>query len=204
MTSTERRPRKADRTGILIFALLGVAIVVITAVGAVRRIVDVVTGGPIDLLTQFVGAPASVAVGTNGDLIDARIESGFVTVPSLSPVAIGAGIIEPIITLLTVATVVACLIVLALNILRGTVFGRAQTRCTVIAGLTGIVGFALSPVFGSIAANDALFTLTGATTEVALFAVSPLPFLVAGFAVSIVITAFTIGERMQHDSEGLI
>ncbi|MHA3722627.1 hypothetical protein ACXR2T_01990 [Leucobacter sp. HY1910] len=204
MDANEQRPRRADRAGIVIFIALGALILALTAVASIRRIWEILAGGPITLLAQFMSTPASVSMGEAGSHVEAQFDAAFITVPSLSPAAIGPAVLEPLITLLTVATVIGCLTILAFKILRGQVFGRTQTRSVVAAGLTGLVGFALAPVFGSIAANDALFALTGENTEVALFVVSPTPFLVAGFAISIVVTAFAVGERMQRDTEGLV
>ena len=38
----------------------------------------------------------------------------------------------------------------------------------------------------------------------AVIAIEPFPFVLAVFIVAIICTAFTIGERLQRDTEGLV
>lgn len=202
---SEYRPSRADRAGIYVFMIAGTAIMAWSLVAAVARIYQLLLGENIRASVSLVNTTAQVSVGGSAHTIPVEIDTAFVTASHLTSVAFGAAVIAAILGFLVISTVVLCLIFLARNILRGKVFSRGNTRLVLTAGMVALVGFGLMPVFDGIVGFEIAHELSdGAFTQSALFVAEPLPFILIGFVFAIIATAFTVGARMQRDTEGLV
>lgn len=193
---------RGDRISLWGFVGAGVVIIAATAVTSVARVVEVLRGGAIPVMMHFQGVTTNVPLGDRA--VPAALESATVTVDGLPAASVIAAVAQPLLVLIATATVVACLILLAMNCLRGQVFSRASTVEIAVAVAAAIAGFALSPLLEGMIANGAAARLGGAHVEgVVVLSVQPMLFLVGVFAAAVIGTAFTVGARLQRDQEGL-
>jgi hypothetical protein len=199
------RPSRGDRAGIVLFMLIGVAIVAVTAYGVVQRWVELLSPGAVEVAARFVDTAAEVPIGPAGAAVSVHLDRAIVLAPELPVASLAAGLLEATVLLATVTTVVVCLIFLARNILRGVIFSRAQTRWVATAAIAALVGAALVPFFGNMVANGAIAFLSDRSFEnTVVLAVEPLPYFLGAFAASIAITAFSVGDRLRRETEGLV
>ncbi|MGK0714990.1 hypothetical protein [Leucobacter sp. W1153] len=199
------RPSRGDRAGIVLFMLIGVAIVAVTAYVAAQRWIELLGAGPVEVAARFVDTTAEVPIGPAGASVSVELDRALVLAPELPVASLAAGLLEAAVLLATVTIVVVCLIVVARNILRGVIFSSAQTRWVSTAAITALIGAALVPFFGNMVANGAIALLSDRGFEnTVVLAVEPLPFLLGAFAGSIVITAFSVGDRLRRETEGLV
>lgn len=204
-TPPDYRPSLGDRIGIVIFMVAGAAIIVWTAFTAVGRVVRAIGGGNLTASAELMGVEAEAPIGPGGSMLPVEVDTITVTATNLSPAGLGGAIIGQAILLATITTVVICLILLARNSLRGKIFSRGNTRLVTAAGMTALVGFGLGPVFDGMVANDTIAQLSDRDFhDYAIITIEPLPFVLLAFAFGIVSTAYTIGARMQRETEGLV
>lgn len=199
------RPSLGDRIGIVVFMIVGVAIIVWTAITAISRIVAAVSGAGLPAAAKLIGVEGEAPIGPGGALVPVQLDAISVTATDLSPTGMGGAIIGAAILLGTITTVVVCLILLARNSLRGRIFGQGNTRLITTAGLTALVGFGVGPVFEGMVANEAISRLSdGGFHDYAILTIDPMPFLLLAFGFGIVSTAYSIGARIQRETEGLV
>lgn len=204
-TESPYRPSLGDRIGIVIFMVAGVTIVVWSAVVAGGRIMHLLLGEDIPATANFTGLMAEAPIGPNGAMLPVQIETATVTATHLSSAAFGGAIIGQVIFFGTMTTVVVCLMLLARNSLRGRIFSRGNTRLVTTAGMVALVGFGVAPIFEGMVANDTIARLSERTFhDYAIHTIEPLPFVLLAFGFGIVSTAYTIGARIQRETEGLI
>lgn len=199
------RPSTADRIGIWIFMIVGAAIVIWSAIAAAGRIVQVLRGEGIPASAHLIDIEAFAPIGPDGAMLPVQVDTATVIATELSIAGFGAAILGPIVLFATIATVVICLTLLGRNSLRGQIFGRTNTRLLTAVGLTALVGFGISPVIDGMVANDAITRLSdGDFTGYAVLVAQPLPFVLIAFTFGIVGTAYTVGAKIQRETEGLV
>jgi len=202
---TGYRPSLGDRVGIIVFVVAGVVIVAWSAFTTISRIAQVAAGEPVPAAARFIGVEAEAPIGPDGALVPVQIDTAIVSASQLSTAGFGAAIIAPLISLATITAVVVCLILLARNSLRGRIFSRGNTHLVTAAGMTALVGFGVAPIFEGMVANDTIARLSERTfDDFAILTIEPLPFVLLAFAFGIVSTAYTIGARIQRETEGLV
>ena len=194
---------RSDRVGIWFFLVAGVAIAVSAAVQATLRVVELLRPGAVPV--HFDLAPETeVQLDYPGGSLAVDVESAVLHAEELPAASLVAGVASPIVWAVVTIAVTACLALLALSILRGQIFSRRNTALVVAAGLTGLVGFALARLFDTMLANGAVALATGGSLDHDAVTFSPFGFLLAGFAIAVISTVFTVGERLQRDTEGLV
>jgi hypothetical protein len=205
MTSTKQGTLSRGDAGALIaFCLAGVAIAAYITVFSIIRIITLVSGTMIPVLVEFVDQPIEAPLGANGENITLELDRASITVPSLPPVAIGAGVLGQITQIVTIVVVIGCLMLLARGILTGTVFSRRNTWLVMVAGIVGLVGFAAVRFFENMLANAAVSAVTDNALNNAVMSIEPFTFILAAFVISVIGTAFVIGDRLQRETEGLV
>lgn len=180
-------------------------IAVSAVVQAVFRIIEIAGNTDVIVHASFVDTDTVAPIGPDGAEIPVTLDTALVTIPQLPADAMGAAVLEQVVFALTVLTVVTCLVLLSRSILRGRVFGASNTRLVATAGIVALVGFGLAPALSGAAASSALYAYSeGAFTGTALFQVDVFPFVLSAFAFAAVGTAFTVGARLQRETEGLV
>lgn len=204
-TPNEHRPSLSDRIGIVVFMVAGLGIVAWSAIASALRIMQVLLGESIPATARFIDVQIEVPIGPGGAPVQMELDTATVTAAHLSAPAFGAAVIGEILSFGTIATIVVCLVLLARNSLRGRIFGRGNTRLLTTAGMVALLGFGLTPVFRGMVSNDIVSHLSDDGFDgYAILVVEPMPFVLLAFAFGIVATAYTIGARMQRETEGLI
>lgn len=205
MASTERGAlSRADRGALLGFCIAGIAIAAYITVFSIIRILNLVSGTAIPVMVEFVNQPVKAPLGAGGAEITLALDRAVLNAPALPPIAIAAGIIGQILQIVTIVVVIGCLLLLARSILTGTVFSRRNTRLAMLAGLTGLVGYAAVQFFNNMLGNAAIASVTDNAVDNAVITVEPFTFILAAFVISIIGTTFVIGDRLQRDTEGLV
>lgn len=199
-----RRPTRGDVISLAIFMITGAAIAVWSVVAAVLRIIEVAPNRDVEVFAPFAGTVAQAPIGRDGALVPVALESAVLTAPELPIASVVALVMQPIVGALAVIIVITCLLALSANIIRGRVFGRANTTLVTIAGLVALVGLAGVPFLGNMGANGAFAWISDRTFDNVILSVDPFPFIGLAFVAALASTVFTVGDRIQRDTEGLV
>jgi hypothetical protein len=203
-TSEDTRLSRGDVVGMVAFVIAGLAIAAWISVVAIIRIAELVRGTDVPVLIEFVRGSAEVPLTDGSGTVPVQLDSGVLVAPQLTPIAIVPGVIAQIVLILTVVTVIGCLVLLSRRFLQGRVFSRANTALVSTAGLTGLLGFAAVRFFDNMLANATVSLVTDNRLENAVISVEPFTWVLAAFVVAVISTAFTVGARLQRETEGLV
>ena len=210
-TSHQNRPSRGDRWSIAAFSLAGGAIAAWIGVSAVMRIIVLAGGTNVPVTLEFVDGVADVALTDGSATVPMELDRGILVAPQLTPIAIVPGILGQLALIITVVTIVGCLLLLSRSIIGGRVFSRRNTALVATAGLTGLIGAAAARFFDNMLANATVSLMTENRLDTAVLTVEPFTWILAAFIVAVIMTAFTVGDRLQRDkatlekeTEGLI
>lgn len=198
----ERTLSKGDVGAMALFIVAGIAIAGWTIWNVAKRIVELSAGRDVQVGVDFLGSPAQAQLPSGP--LSVQLDRASVTVDSLGAMGAVPGILGQAAFALTILGVVTCLILLSRNILRGQVFGTANSRIVMTGGLIGLLGAAASRFFDNMLANAAMAQLTDGPTDTAVISVEPFTFILAAFALSVIGTVFVVGTRLQRETEGLV
>lgn len=195
---------RADRIGMVVLVGVGLVLAVITVVGAVLRLVESLGGGPIQVFAEFAGTPAEAPIGVDGAPVTVALDAAILSVSDLPLASVISLVIQQVILVAAVLVVAGMLLMLSLGILRGVVFSKRHTVYVGTASTAAFFGIVLYPFFGNMAANGAFAALSDGTFENVVLSVQPLTFIVAAFIAALATTVFSVGARLQRDTEGLV
>ncbi|GGH47081.1 hypothetical protein [Microbacterium album] len=193
-----------DAAALALFALAGAAIVITTIIGAVIRIGEVLPGTNVPVHAVFNGTPAEAPIGPGGDAVIVELESATLIAPTLPAASVGALVIQQLVLVAAVTLVVGALLWLSINIIRQRVFSPTNTVLVAVAGFAGLAGAFLVPFFGNMGANGAFAQISAGTFDNVILQVEIGPYILAAFVVAVACLAFTVGQRLQRDTEGLV
>ncbi|WP_438854022.1 hypothetical protein [Agromyces sp. M3QZ16-3] len=199
-----RTPSRGDIVGIRAFMVAGVAIVAWAVVSAAIRIAEALTSGDVRVLAEFAGTPADAPIGPGGAPVAIELDRAFLLTDELPVASLVSLVAAEVAFAATITIVVACLVMLSASTLRGRVFSRRNTRLVATAGGAGLIGAAAVPFFGNMAANGAFARISDGDFDNVIMAVDLMPYVLGAFVVAIIATAFSVGERLQRDTEGLV
>lgn len=205
MTSPKQDTLSRGDTGALIaFCLAGVAIAAYITIFSLIRIVTLLGGASVPVMVEFVDQPVDVPLGAGGADITLELDRAAINASALPPIAVTTGVIGQILQIVTIVLVIGCLLLLARSILSGIVFSRRNTRLVMVAGLSGLFGYAAVQFFDNVLANATVASETDNAVHNAVISVEPFTFILAAFVISIIGTAFVVGDRLQRETEGLV
>ncbi|MGW4929897.1 DUF2975 domain-containing protein [Agromyces sp. NPDC004153] len=204
VTTPRQFVKRADAVSLWLFIAAGAAIAVWVAWSAVARIVDVLPNHDVAVLGVFAATPAEAPIGPDGAPVTVALEEAVLTVPELPIASVWAIVIQQVVLVATVVTVVTALIWLSRNLARGVAFSRTNTALVATAGIVGLLGYAAVPFFGNMAANGGFAAISDRTFDNVIMSVDPFTLVLAAFVVAMMSTVFSIGERLQRDTEGLV
>ena len=200
--ATRYRPSRADRVGLWIFIVAGLALTITTAVFAAIRIATLLGPGATPVEVEFAGLPTELAAGTS--TLPVELTSGTIHVAEMPMASLVPGVAAPVLAALVTATIAVCLIALAGSIIRGQIFSKRNSRLVAVAGFTGLIGVAAVNLFETMLANAALAWVTDGQIDNLVTSFSPGSYVLAAFVIALLCSVFVIGERMQRDTEGLV
>ncbi len=194
---------RGDRWSIVAFAMAGLVIAVWIVAQTTGRIIELARGVDVPVAVDFLDTTVDVALTDGSDSVPVRLDGGVLTAPQLTPIATVPGILGQIALAVTVLMVIGCLLLLARSILRGQVFSRRNTVLATLAGATGLLGSAAARFFDNMLANATVSQVTDNRLDTAVLTVEPLIWVLAAFAIAVIGTAFSVGERLQRDNASL-
>ncbi len=197
-------PSRADRIGITIFMGAGLAIIVWSIVSAVIRIIEVAGGASTRVLAEFAGTIAQAPIGPGGAAVDVELDRAVLRTSELPTFSIVSIVLQQVAVTASIVVVVTCLLLLSRSLLKGMIFNRRNSWLVGVASIVGLLGAAAGPFFSNMAANGAFAAISGGDFENVVMTIDVLPYVLGAFIVAIIGTAFTIGERLQRDTTGLV
>ena len=195
---------------LVVWVCLAAAMLVggITLVVGVTEIVNgLVTNKTALTLIADRPLPAAAEVSSSGSrIIEGNFETAHVIVTDLPfgiSVLAAAAALADVLTRVAIPTLIA---LLSWRLLRGAVFARSLSLVAVVAGGALLIGGVFSQGLGSFAAAMAAADLNGPGGRGFWPLAGRLDFttLVTGLILLLVGLAFEYGERLQHDTEGLV
>lgn len=198
------RQSRGDRVSIVAFIGAGVLLAGWSVVAAVAAIVEAAGNRDVRVLADFAGTTAQAPIGPGGALREVELASAYVTAPQLPVASFAALIAREVLGAATTVGIIVCLVWLALNVLRGRIFSRTNTTLVAVASIGGLLAWAAIALLDTMVANGAIARISDREFDNPVMSL-PLPqVLLFAFAASIVATAFTVGDRMRRDTEGLV
>lgn len=199
--------RAGDQWSVLVF---GAIVVVWNLIVLVRGLIPLVSGSEVDV-TVLLSADLPLPIGPGGTPVDAGVSSAQVAVSDLGPFmmiwAVGAVAVVPLATI----AVAVLVLILSRNILRGQFFSRTNTWIITSISLVIAGAWVLDIGCTLFTSNWALVQIAGPEGADAFSAHSviedtPTAWLpiFASIAMGALASAFSAGERMQRDTEGLV
>ena len=202
---TRDRPLStADTVAMWIFIVAGLAIVGTTVYAAAARLLEGLGGGAVEVPAVFSGTVAQAPIGPAGAMRDVELQNAVLTTDGLSAAGTGALVLEQVVAVASVATVVVCLIAVSLSVMRGRAFSRRSTVLVGTAGFAALAGVVGVPFFGNMVANDAFRAISDGTFDNVVMTVDLFPLFTIAFLAAIAGTVFTVGDRLQRETEGLV
>lgn len=202
-TKNDRTLSRGDVGALVGFCIAGVVIAVYFTVYSIVRIIELAGGRQVPVRVEFRGDSVDLPLSTGGS-IPVGLESGTIVAPQLPLVAVVPGIIAQVLQIITVVVVIACLILLARLTIGGRIFGRGRTAVVATAGITGLLGFSGVRFFDNMLANATVSRIADNGIDNAVLTVEPFTFILAAFVVALITTVFSIGDRLQRETEGLV
>lgn len=193
-----------DAAAMWFYALLGAAFVVWTIVLAVRRIIEVLTAEVVPVPAEFSGTPADAPIGPGGAGVTVELDRAVLLPPELPIASTVALVLEQLVIVASVTVTVGCLLWLTWGVLHGRLFSRRHTALVATATGAALFGFAAAPFFGNMGANGAFAWISERTFDNVIIAVNPVLWFGAAFIGAIVTTAFSVGDRLQRETELLV
>jgi hypothetical protein len=197
------RPSRSERVDLWTVIVVGAVVALLTVGFAVVRLTGILTNSGVEVLVPFVDTTASLPIGPSGTDVDIAVDQGTITASGLPGIVLTfltlAVVIEAVMTL----TIVGCLGVVCVNLMKGRAFPRTNTRLVITAAIVLVAGTALGGLCQTIAANGAFAAVSGGSSEGVVASGSLVPYFVA-MGLAAVALAFKAGERLQRDAEGLV
>ena len=203
-TAPARGLTRNDVVALWFFLVVGAALVVMTTVFAVVRIVDAFTATTIRVPAEFTGTLAEAPVGPDGAARAVELDSALLIADGMSVAGRSAIVIEQVLAVASIATLVGCLIALSVSAMRRRVFSRRNTVLVNVAGAAALVGIGVVPFFGNMAANDAFRAVSDGTFSNVIMTADLSSLFLVGFVAATASVVFVIGDRLQRDTEGLV
>lgn len=202
---TSRSLSRGDTVSLLLFLAAGVGLAVWAVVHSIVTIVDALPNRDVRVAMPFLHTAAQAPLGPDGAPVSVELGSGVVVAPELPLASLWALVIAEVLFAVVVATVVALLLVLTIGILRGQIFSRRNTAIVTTVGAVTLVGLAGVPFFQNMVANGALARISEYGYDRGLVQTIDLPVLLsAAFVAAVAGTVFSVGDRLQRDTEGLV
>ena len=203
-TVQDIRTSRGDRVSIVAFIAAGVLLAAWSVIAAVVAIAEAAGNRDVRVLADFAGTPAHAPIGPGGAAREVELVTAYVTAPQLPAASFAALILREALGAGIVVAIVVCLVWLALNVLRGRIFSRTNTTLVATATIGGLIAWAAIALLNTMVANGAIARISDRDFDNPVMALPLQPLLLLAFAASIVVTAFTVGDRMRRDTEGLI
>ena len=195
---------KWDAAAMWFYVLLGAAFVVGTTVHAVLRVIEVVRNQNVRVFAEFSGTPAEAPIGPDGAPVMVELDTAFVFPPRLPVASVAALVLEQVVVVVAVSVAVGCLLLLVWGVLHGRLFSRRHTALVATATGAALFGMLCAPLFANMGANGAFAWISERTFDNVILTMNPVQWFGVALIGSIATTAFSVGDRLQRDTQGLV
>ena len=201
--------KSADRSALWVLTIIGTVVAIVNVVFSVMRITEILSGRSIQITADLTGFEPTLTGTDPADAFPISVDTITFEVDSLSSGAMAAALAQPILLILMTLGIITAFVVLARNILRGRVFTRGNTAALVAAWSFGIVGIVPQPglqwaVASSALADKRIPEFGPDPTEMLSMQFSPFPFIALVIMIAITTHAFSVGTKIQRETEGLV
>ncbi|WP_348788906.1 hypothetical protein [Leifsonia sp. NPDC080035] len=203
-TTVDTRTSRGDRVAILLFIVAGSLLAGWSVIQSGLAIAAAAGNRDVRVLADFSGTTAHAPIGPGGAMREVELESAYVSAPQLPLASFWALIARELLGSVAVAGIVLCLIWLAVNVLRGRIFSPTNTTLVAVASIGGLVAWAAIALLNTMVANGAIALISDREFDIPVMSIPLQVVLLLAFAAAIVSTAFTVGDRMRRDTEGLV
>mgnify|MGYP003531317091 FL=1 len=203
-TSFRRFMSRADAAAMIVFMLAGAGIALTTLISAVVRISEVLSDQQVALFARFWETVVQVQIDPDVTSLPVDLDTGWFTTATVPAVSVVLLVVQQVVLALGVGSVIACLLLVAWSVLRGRVFGRTTTRLVTAAGIAGLLTLAIVPLLGDMAASAAFDEIAAGRLDYVAISVDIFPLILTAFVAALATTVFTVGERLQRDTQGLV
>lgn len=203
-TTPSRTLSRADTAAMWLFIVVGIGVFVVSVVAAVTRIASAFGSAPVHVPAWFAGTRADAPIGPDGAAVSVELDRAILTTDALSAAGKGALVLEQVVAVAAIGSLIGCLIALTVSTMRGRVFSRRNTVLVTTAGIALFLWIFGVPFFGNMVANDAFRAISAGTFDNAIATVDVTGLFLAAFVIAISSTVFTVGERLQRETEGLV
>lgn len=193
----------ADRGALWFLLIIGAVLAVLMLVISTIRLSAVITGESIEVVANLSPEGSRILAEQSPDR-GATIETVTFTVTHFASPALYAAIAQPALLIVVTLGIAAALGVLARNMLRGHVFRKTNTAAIVTAWAFAGVGTVIQPVLEFAVALGALEQLGYDAARMLSIEISPAPFVAAVILIAITAHAFSVGTKIQRETEGLV
>lgn len=198
------RMKQIEKMVLGVIAGAAAAIGIVDIVALTMRVIALATDEAIVVNgIPLMDFPAEQISEASAQVTSATFETLTLTATGLSGSIRGLLITADILTALVAIGICAVVAWLCVRVLVGRPFVRSATWGIGIVAILIVTGGLLGPLFESIANAEIVMTLDISRLP-AFLAVLDLSPLGWGMALAVVAGAFEIGQRMQHDTKGLV
>src|SRR5690606_35119715 len=142
-------------------------------------------------------------IGPGRPGVTVAVETATATASNLPGITLASLVLAEVAIALTVLTVTVLICLLCLNMLRGTMFSRTNSRLVTVSSFAIVVGWGIHALFTTMGVNGTFGTLSDYSYDNVIFTMNWLPFVFA-MTLGALALAFRAGERMQRDTDGLV
>ena len=202
MDDTTRTLSTWDRSALWGTILIGIVAAGWTFATAVWRIIEIAPNREVPVVVHFADTEAALPVGPDGTLITVLADQVTVRVSDINALSHALLMVGTAIGAITVITVIGCTVLLCRELIAGRAFSPRAVGAVGVGVLGGLIGGVVAWFFSNMGVNGALAAL-GAFEASTTAPIEPtLIFAIA--ALGSVTAAFTIGGRIQRETEGLV
>ena len=201
--STTLKPNRSDSAALYVAIAFGVGAAVWTIIHAIERIAVIVTNRDVPITASFVDTPATLPIGPGGADVPVVVEQVVFQTSGMPGITIASLLLAEIVFALAVLVTITCVCLVIRNLIRGRAFDRSTVGLVGTATLTVAIGWVLTSLFTTMAANGGTSALSGGAADNTLMQVDPV-FLFGIGSLGALTVAFQAGARLQKDTEGLV
>ncbi|MET0885188.1 MAG: hypothetical protein ABWX92_01955, partial [Mycetocola sp.] len=183
--------------------VVGAAVALCTVGFAGIRLGGILPNSAVDVLVPFIDTTASVPIGPGGTGLDVAVGQGILTASGLPGAVLAFLALAVVVEAVTTLTIVGCLGILCVNLMKGRAFSPTNTRLVVVSAIVLVAGTAVGALFQTLGANGALAAVSDGSFDGVVASGSLVPYLVAT-GLAAVAVAFKAGERLQRETYGLV
>lgn len=193
---------RADQIGGWFVAMIIALALIVIAVLVGQRISDVVTNENVPVSVELWGPEVTLDLDDSETLVPAAVDTATFTVPHLTSGAQTAIITQTVLSALVVLTLLSCVGLFIVNLVRGRAFVKANVALMWVTSGALLVGW-ISEHSTGLWVTQQTFNSLGINPLQTSTTLNFMPAL-ASFVVALLAAAMSHGRKLQNDVDGLV